>query len=148
MARNQEVSDDLDEVEPDDIEEETEDTEETPVKRGPGRPKGSKSTTPSNPTKNFHAIVMSKRGAPKHVIVTHVMGKNCRVVSASNPNMDAIRVPVGNVAHYNEEVFEQLTERYNKIANAVDANFGLFKQLKPVNAPKRVAKVVDPIEDL
>lgn len=144
------VVDDLDEVEPD---EGTEDNNEVsePVKRGPGRPKGSGTgTTKSTKTSAFHAITLTKRGIPKRIIVTHVMGKYVRAVSASNQNMEPVRLLISNVRHFDEDTFENLNSRGEKINNAVDQNFGLFNQLKALNAPKRgpSLKVSDPAEEL
>lgn len=139
-------------ADPDDVEEGTEEgTEETTENDEPvdkvkrGRPKGSggvKNTTA------FHGIVLTKRGIPKRVIVTHVMGKNVRVVSASNPDMEPKRILINSVRHFDSDVFDQLQERGNKIDGAIDQNFGLFNQLKPLNAPKRVAASTDPLDDL
>lgn len=148
MAKNVEV-DDLDETEPDMEEEDTEDTEEedTPVteKRGRGRPKGSG----FKKTSQFHAITLTKRGIPKRIIVTHVMGKNVRAVSAKNPDMDPVRLLITNVRYFDEDTFAQLESRAEKINNAIDQNFGLFNQLKPLNAPKRIGiKSIDPADDL
>lgn len=140
--------DDLDEQEPTDEVETDNDTTETQVKRGPGRPKGSTNAKSNTPTKNFHAIILTKRGEPKHIIVTHAMGKNVRAISANNTEMDPVRLPVGNVYHYDEEAFNQMSARYDKIKALMDQNFGIQKQLKPVNAPKRVARIVDPVEEL
>lgn len=113
--------------------------------KGRGRPKGSggvKSTTA------FHGVVLTKRGVPKRVIVTHVMGKNVRVVSQSNPQMEPVRILINSVRHFEEDIFEQLQERGTKIEGAIDQNFGLFNQLKPLNAPKRIAANTDPLDDL
>lgn len=142
VAKNQ-AMDDLDEVEPDDN-----DIEETPVVRKAGRPKGSGNSGAK--TTAFHGITLTKRGIPKRIIVTHVMGKNVRAVSAKNQNMDPITLTISSVRHFDEDTFEQLEARGEKINAAVDQNFGLFNQLKALNSPKRGAslKNVDPAEAL
>lgn len=139
--------DDLDEVEPDEAEDDNDEAEDsdTPAKKR-GRPKGSgvKSKTTA-----FHGIVLTKRGVPKRIIVTHVMGKNVRAVSASNPDMDPVRLQINNVRHFDEDIYNTLVSRGEKIVGAIDQNFGLFNQLKPLNAPKRIGvKSSDPADDL
>lgn len=140
-----------DEEESDEEEEEEADEDEPaakPEKRGRGRPKGTAKS--SNLKKGKLLGIVLVNGLPKRVQIIKVMGRNVRAtkVGEKNPEDNNLRIPISDVFEYEEAIFEKMQDRAEKIKRLIDANISdATNRLRPISAPRKMARKGNPLED-